>query len=128
MYVSGVLQAAALDVVTHPTWAAHQRRVREQLKSRRDSLLGLLRNWAPTAVVDVLPPGGLNLWARLPEAFAAQQVVETCERAGVLIAAGDEWFPAEPTGAYVRLNYSGPDPSSFETGARALGEALGNPT
>lgn len=124
MYVSGVLQAAALDVVTHPTWATHQRRVREQLKTRRDSLLGLLRTWAPTAVVDVVPPGGLNLWARLPEGFTAQEVVETCERAGVLIAAGDEWFPAEPTGAYVRLNYSGPDPSSFETGARTLGEAL----
>ncbi|MDQ1669846.1 MAG: hypothetical protein QOE40_1907, partial [Actinomycetota bacterium] len=47
-----------------------------------------------------------------------------CERARVLIAPGTEWFPAEPTGAFLRLNYSGPNPAAFAEGARILGEAL----
>jgi DNA-binding transcriptional MocR family regulator len=42
----------------------------------------------------------------------------------VIIAAGDEWFPAEPTGAYLRLNYSGPNPGAFPEGARVIGEML----
>lgn len=37
------------------------------------------------------------------------------------LAPGDEWFPAEPTGAYLRINYSGPNPGAFADGARVLG-------
>ena len=41
------------------------------------------------------------------------QLVRDCEAQGVIIATGDDWFPAEPTGRYLRLNYSGPNPSAF---------------
>lgn len=37
---------------------------------------------------------------------------------------GTEWFPAEPTGPFVRLNYAGPNPAAFPAGARVLGQAL----
>jgi DNA-binding transcriptional MocR family regulator len=71
-----------------------------------------------------VPPGGLNLWARLPDATDLDQLAQDCERAGVLIAPGTEWFPAEPAGAFIRINYSGPNPSAFAEGARILGKAL----
>jgi DNA-binding transcriptional MocR family regulator len=124
MYVSGLLQAAALDVVTHPGWQVHLRGVREQLRARRDLLLDSLRSHAPQVHVDAVPPGGLNLWARLPDATDLDQLTRECERAGVLIAPGSEWFPAEPTGAFIRLNYSGANPSAFPDGARTLGRVL----
>ena len=124
VYVSGLLQAAALDVVTQPAWQRHLRGVREQLRARRDLLVDSLREHAPRACVDAVPPGGLNLWVRLPDGTDVDRVVSDCERGGVLVAAGTEWFPAEPAGAYLRLNYSGPDPSAFGRGARVLGEAL----
>lgn len=41
-----------------------------------------------------------------------------------MIANGDEWFPAEPTGPYIRLNFSGPDPDRFGEAAAILGDAL----
>ena len=47
MYVSGVLQAAALDVVTQPGWQTHLRGLRLQLQSRRDLMLSSLRELAP---------------------------------------------------------------------------------
>ncbi|MBW8767081.1 MAG: PLP-dependent aminotransferase family protein [Geodermatophilales bacterium] len=124
MYVSGLLQAAALDVVTQPAWQTHLRGVREQLRARRDLLVDSLRQHAPQAHVDAVPPGGLNLWARLPDATDLDQLAQDCEREGVLIAPGTEWFPAEPAGAFLRLNYSGPNPSAFAEGARILGKAL----
>src|SRR3954464_8834277 len=55
MYVSGLLQAAALDVVPQPAWRAHLRGVREQLRARRDLLLESLRDHAPRAHVDHVP-------------------------------------------------------------------------
>ncbi|WP_175494182.1 hypothetical protein [Herbiconiux ginsengi] len=43
----------------------------------------------------------------------------------MLISPGEEWFPAEPTGAFVRLNYSGPDPGRFEEAVRVMAGLLG---
>lgn len=124
LYVSGLLQTAALDVVTQPGWRTHLRSVREQLRARRDLLLDSVREHAPMAHVDHVPSGGLNLWARLPDATDTGRLAQDCERAGLLVAAGTEWFPAEPAGAFLRLNYSGPNPSAFPQGARILGELI----
>jgi DNA-binding transcriptional MocR family regulator len=124
MYVSGLLQAASLDVVTQPAWQTHLRRVREQLRARRDLLLDSLRAHAPQAHVEQVPTGGLNLWARLPDGTDLAELETRCERAGLVIAPGTEWFPAEPAGAFLRLNYSGPNPGAFPDAARILGAAL----
>lgn len=124
LYVSGLLQAAALDVVSQPAWQTHLRGMREQLRARRDLLLDGLRAHAPDVHVATVPSGGLNLWARLPDGTDVDRLAQECEREGVLVAAGDEWFPAEPAGPFLRLNYSGPDPAGFADGARVLGEAL----
>jgi DNA-binding transcriptional MocR family regulator len=124
MYVSGFLQAVALDVVTQPAWRTHLRSLRQQLAARRDLLIGSLGEHAPQARPDAVPQGGLNLWVRLPDGTDLPAVVRACEDAGVLIVSGDDWFPAEPTGAYLRLNYSGPSPGAFPEAARTIGRAL----
>ncbi|WP_175407357.1 PLP-dependent aminotransferase family protein [Streptomyces sp. TRM64462] len=124
MYVSGLLQAVALDVVTQPAWRTHLRGLRHQLAARRDLLAAALREHAPAARLEAVPQGGLNLWVRLPDATDLPRLVRDCESAGVVIAPGDEWFPAEPTGAYLRLNYTGPNPGAFPDGARVIGQAL----
>jgi DNA-binding transcriptional MocR family regulator len=124
MYVSGILQAVAVDVITQPAWRTHLRGLRHQLAARRDLLIGALREHAPTARLEAVPEGGLNLWVRLPDTTDLARLVRDCEIAGVVIAPGTEWFPAEPTGAYLRLNYSGPNPGAFPDGARAIGRAL----
>ena len=46
MYVSGLLQAAALEVVTQPGWRTHQRGLRDQLQARRDLLASAVREHA----------------------------------------------------------------------------------
>lgn len=124
MYVSGLLQAAALDVVTQPGWRSHLRALRPQLRARRDLLLDSLRTHVPAVRVDTRPAGGLNLWVRLPEGTDADRLVRDCEARGLIVAAGTEWFPAEPSGPFVRLNYSGENPDRFPDAARILGEAL----
>ncbi|MGY2746561.1 aminotransferase-like domain-containing protein [Arthrobacter sp. UYCu723] len=124
MYVSGLLQAAALDVVTQPAWQTHLRSLRHQLQSRRDLLVTSLREHAPQAHISHIPKGGLNLWARLPDGTDLEQLTRDCESAGVIIAAGTEWFPAEPAGPFIRLNYAGPNPGAFPEGARIIGRSI----
>ncbi|RKT56077.1 PLP-dependent aminotransferase family protein [Saccharothrix australiensis] len=125
MYVSGLLQAAALDVVTQPGWRTHLRAVRHQLRARRDLLAAGLAEHVPQAHLDHVPPGGLNLWARLPDDTDLGRLARDCEAEGVVIAPGTEWFPAEPSGRFIRLNFAGPDPDRFPEGARVLGRVLG---
>lgn len=124
MYVSGLLQAAALDVVTQPAWRTHLRGFREQLRARRDALLSSLTAHAPDALVDPVPLGGLNAWVRLPEGTDVARVVRECATRGLIIAPGTEWFPAEPSGPYVRLNYASADPARFPEAAAILGAVL----
>ncbi len=124
MYVSGLLQAAALDVVTQPAWKTHLRGFREQLRVRRDLLVAGLAEHAPTARIETVPAGGLNLWVRLPDGSDAASVVRDCEVRGLIISPGAEWFPAEPSGSFVRLNYASADPSRFGEAAGILGAVL----
>jgi DNA-binding transcriptional MocR family regulator len=124
IYVSGVLQAVALDVVSQPAWRTHLRRLRQQLTTRRDLLVASLREHAPAVQLEAVPQGGLNLWARLPDAVDLGRMVQECRAAGVVIGPGSEWFPAEPTGQYLRLNYAGPNPGAFTEAARVIGQVL----
>jgi len=124
MYVSPLLQAAALDVVTQPAWRTHLRTVRPVLRARRDLLVDSLRTHAPGAHLDRVPVGGLNLWLRLPDGTDLDRLVRTCESRGVIIAPGAEWFPAEASAPHIRVNYSGPNPERFPEAARIIGEEL----
>ncbi len=125
MYVSGLLQTVALDVVTQPSWRSHLRSLRHHLEARRDLLIHSLGEHAPSTYLEGVPKGGLNLWVRLPHGTDLPTLVRDCEAAGVIVAPGDEWFPAEATGPYLRLNYAGPNPGSFPESARIIGRTLG---
>ncbi|QHN35539.1 aminotransferase-like domain-containing protein [Gordonia pseudamarae] len=124
MYVSPILQAATLDVVLSPAWRTHRRHLTEALRIRRDLLMDCLHDHVPELTVDRPPRGGLNIWARLPYQVDAGALVRECERHAVVIAAGDEWFPSEPSGPFVRLNFAAPDPARLPDATRVIGTAL----
>lgn len=124
LYVSALLQQAALEVVSDPGWRSHLRRLRTQLRERRDLLLASLRDHAPSLRVDRVPPGGPHLWARLPDGTDLDRLVRDCETRGVWVASGDEWFPTEPSAPYLRLNFTGPNPPGFAAAAGAIEDAL----
>ncbi len=124
MYVSGVLQQTALDVVTQPGWTTHLKGLRSELQHRRDQLIAAVQEYVPQARLTHVPRGGLNLWLQLPEHTDLMRLEQDCLIQQVAIAGGDEWFPAEPAGCYLRLNYSGTDPAGFIHGAQVIGQQL----
>lgn len=121
MYVSPVLQAVALDVVTQPGWRSHLRSLADGLRMRRDALVDAL---SERGIDADRPPGGLNLWLRLPDRVDEEALVRDCELAGLIISGGREWFPAEPAGPRVRLTFSSGAPSRFADAAAILAAQL----
>ncbi|GAA2051977.1 PLP-dependent aminotransferase family protein [Williamsia deligens] len=125
LYVSPVLQHAALDVVTRPSWQTHLARLRRELRVRRDALAAAVSAHAPSLTVASVPDGGLNLWARLPQDLDAQGVAARCLAEGVAVSPGDEWFPASVPGPHLRLNYGWADPAQFPEAARIIERVVG---
>lgn len=92
MYVSGTLQAAALDVVTQPAWCTHLRAPGHQLGERRDLLIRSLLDHVTPAHLDTVPKGGLNLWLQLPETADLGRVV----RQGAIVLLAWAFCPRTP--------------------------------
>lgn len=124
LYTSPVLQSAALDVVTQPGWRRHQRGLGGQLRARRDLLIDALRTHAPRVHLIAKPTGGLGLWTQLDDRVDLARLQRDTESNGLIIATRQEWFPAEPPGAFLRLTFSGPDPHRYPEGAQILEGAL----
>jgi hypothetical protein len=47
-----------------------------------------------------------------------------CETRGLLVAAGTEWFPPEPSGPFLRLEVAGRGPGRFVEAGDVLGQVL----
>ncbi|MCU1404469.1 MAG: GntR family transcriptional regulator [Glaciihabitans sp.] len=122
LYVSGILQAVALDVVTDPGWRGHLLRLRAGLRSRRDELARQVHTHFGPDALEFVPAGGLNLWIRLPDGTDTREYLRRSREAGIMVSPGHDWFPAEPTGAFIRLNYARARPERF---AGAIGTLAG---
>ncbi len=105
-FVSGVLQHAAVELLTGAGWPRHLRRLRAALASRRDVLMAELERRLPEWSVFQRPRGGMSLWVRLPDGSDETQTVQAAAAAGVLVIPGAPWFPAEPSGPHLRFSYA----------------------
>lgn len=123
-FVAGTLQETALQLVTSPAWARHQRATRNALIERRRALLEAIATHLPTCRVGHEPRGGLHVWLRLPDGASDLDVAARAARAGVIVSAGRHWFPAEPTGPFLRLSFVA-KPHDLTRGVRLLAEILG---
>jgi DNA-binding transcriptional MocR family regulator len=61
---------------------------------------------------------------RLRDDIDLEDVVHKCKSAGVIVGAGDDYFPAEPTGKFLRLNYAGSNAGEFPDAARTIGSVI----
>ncbi|MGD9905120.1 MAG: PLP-dependent aminotransferase family protein, partial [Vicinamibacterales bacterium] len=123
-FVSGPMQEAALDVVHAPAWQRHLRRVRTTLAGRRDRLIAAARAHVGAASVAVVPSGGIHVWVRLPDEADGEDVARQAAAAGVVVSPGRRWFPAEPTGSFLRVSYAGEGDAALVRGMEVIGRLL----
>jgi DNA-binding transcriptional MocR family regulator len=123
-FVSGPLQEAALEVVFAPGWRRHRRRLRGELRTRRDALAAALRRHLPALAPNTLPAGGLHLWVTLPEGTDDVALANAAAAEGVVVFPGRPWFPADAPGPFLRLTFAAAPPDALDEGVRRLARAL----
>ena len=123
-FVSGPLQEAALEIVSSPAWRRHRRRLRTELRLRRDALAAALARHLPQLEVTSIPAGGLHLWVALPEGTDDVALASAAAAEGVVVFPGRPWFPAEPPGAFLRLTFAAAPPDALDEGVRRLARVL----
>lgn len=124
MFVPALMQEVALDLVSRPMWERHRRELARSLGRRAAVLAQAIATWLPAA--EVTPPsGGMHLWAGLPVPMDDRAAADAARRAGVVVLAGRHFFPAEPTGPYLRLTYTAArTETELVEGVRRLAGAL----
>ncbi|MFC6087250.1 aminotransferase-like domain-containing protein [Sphaerisporangium aureirubrum] len=105
-FVPRPLQETALEFLTSPAWRRHRASVTAELTPRRDALAAALAHHLPEGQVRLLPAGGLHLWVRLPGDTDETALVESAQRAGVLVSPGAMYHPAEPPAPHLRLTHT----------------------
>jgi DNA-binding transcriptional MocR family regulator len=124
LFVPGVLQEAALEVMTSPAWRRHLQQVRSELRSRRDALATALAAAAPHATITRMPTGGLVMWIALARTTDDRAIAAELKDHGVTAIPGATWFPTEPTGSFLRLSYAAEPPERLIEAAGRLAQVL----
>ena len=123
-FVAGPLQEAALDLVSSPAYKRHRRTTAAALRERRDALVAAVGREIPGARIDLVPRGGFALWVALPDGLDDVEVAAAAAGAGVVVAPGRAWFPAEPTGPHLRLSFAAAPTAELERGVAVLGGVI----
>jgi DNA-binding transcriptional MocR family regulator len=102
----GLLDQLAATVLVDQLPAVLERR-REQLRGRRDVLLGELARQLPDWSVP-RPAGGLSLWCRLPSGLSSAAVVAAAAPSGLLLAEGRAFGTGHAFDDHLRLPFTRP--------------------
>jgi 2-aminoadipate transaminase len=116
-------QAVLAGFFTSGAYARHLPRFLDQLRVRRDALIGALASHCPELRY-ARPQGGLYLWAQLPKLLPARELEAAAAANGVLVRSGDSFLTDGADSSHIRLCFAAPALEEINVGAERLGKTL----
>ncbi|WP_342044097.1 MocR-like pyridoxine biosynthesis transcription factor PdxR [Bacillus sp. OTU530] len=99
-------QKAILPFIQSEKIMDHMTKLRTALKIRRDLVLTLLSQHAPSGVSWVIPQGGLNLWLSLPSWIDTHHLLVEARKQQLTFLPGSACYAVEQENHHLRLSYS----------------------
>ncbi|WP_345433176.1 PLP-dependent aminotransferase family protein [Actinoallomurus vinaceus] len=122
-FIARPFQEAAIELLSTPAWDRHLRALSAALHERCTTLATALARQIPDWTITRIPQGGLHLWVRLPPGHT-DTAADAARAQGVAVESGDRFFPAEPSGAHLRLSFAATaDLAELTEGVRGLAAA-----
>lgn len=123
MFVSGLLQETALELVTGSAWDGHLRALRQELRRRIAALVEALGEHFPAARIARVPEGGFALFVDLPAGVDAEALAAAALEGGVAVTPGRVFYAAEAPRESLRLSVAAAGPRELDRGVRVLSKA-----
>lgn len=115
---SSLSQWAAAEWMEAGFYRLQLERMRTELRSRRDLMLGALQRYFSDIATWTSPKGGFYVWLRLEHSLSARKLFEAALAQGILLNPGHVYdLQASP---YLRLSYAYAAKSELEDGLRRL--------
>lgn len=102
----------------------HLRTLRKRNLRRRALAQAEIERSFPPGTKVTVPAGGYMLWAELPQRVDLAPVRRAAREEGIVFAAGDVFFSAEPPATCLRLNCARAPEGELERGLAVLGRLL----
>jgi DNA-binding transcriptional MocR family regulator len=99
-------QKSILPFINSKRMIDHLKKLRTALRIRRDLVLELLKQNAPSGVSWVIPEGGLNLWISLPSWIDTNHLLLEAKKQQLTFLPGSACYPVEQENHYLRISYS----------------------
>lgn len=122
--VSPLLQQVALDVLSSAGWKRHVAGLRREIADRRATVWAAVATALPGVPQPFAGAAAPFAWIALPDGIDEDEVVRATLARGYYVYAGRLFFPAEPTGPYVRFVVTTATPPVLQAGVAALGAAV----
>jgi 2-aminoadipate transaminase len=120
LHSSTIDQAAAALWLARIDLDAHVANLRHIYGERRDALLAGLADALPPGSTHNRPDGGLFVWARLPDGWDAEPLLERALKRDVAFVPGFPFFAGPPDRATLRLSFSAHPPGEIAEGLARL--------
>jgi 2-aminoadipate transaminase len=98
--------------------------LRKHYGAKRDVMVEAFRSESDIRLTWPEPRGGFFLWATLPDAIDADQLLDRAVRHGVVYVAGSAFFVNQRGGSQIRLSFSAPTHDQIAEGVRRLADAI----
>jgi 2-aminoadipate transaminase len=120
LHSSTIDQAAAALWLARIDLDAHVANLRRIYGERRDALVAGLADALPRGSTHNRPDGGLFVWARLPDGWDAEPLLERALERDVAFVPGFPFFAGPPDRATLRLSFSAHPPGEIAEGLARL--------
>ena len=124
LHSSTIDQAAAARWLASIDLDAHVANLRRVYGERRDALVDGLAAALPPGSTHNRPDGGLFVWARLPDGWDAEPLLQRALERDVAFVPGFPFFAGPPDRATLRLSFSAHPPGEIAEGLARLRASL----
>ncbi len=125
LHTSTFDQMIVNDVAQRGILKVHVKKLRQEYRHRRDTMLDTLTEFWPSGCHWTRPQGGLFLWARVPEQVNTTTLLKTALEKKVAYVPGANFYPQGEGGFdAMRLNFSNAQIPQIVEGISRLGKTL----
>ena len=124
LHTSTFGQAVSYELVKDGALETRFPALRAHYRTQRDLLVGQLRDNLGDVLTFDVPPGGMFLWATLPDGMDGTALLRDAVEEGVAFVPGESFYPREGKPNTIRLSFSLLDEAGFREASARLARAV----